>query len=161
RAARLRGRRRRRTPCAVRLFRASHPRAGARAPGSRGDARRDRVWGASDRHGSARGHCRRDARRFARLEYALLLHLPRDPARVYTKDELMRDVWGFRSPGTTRTLDSHASRLRQALARAGAEGWVRVTRGVGYRLAPDLHLEPCLTERRGHGFTMPRRHRVL
>jgi DNA-binding response OmpR family regulator len=72
-----------------------------------------------------------------RLEYALLLHLARDPARVYTKDELMRDVWGFRSPGTTRTLDSHASRLRQVLARAGAEGWVRVTRGVGYRLAPD------------------------
>ncbi len=72
-----------------------------------------------------------------RLEYALLVHLAHDPARVYTKDELMRDVWGFRSPGTTRTLDSHASRLRQALARAGAEGWVRVTRGVGYRLAPD------------------------
>jgi DNA-binding response OmpR family regulator len=72
-----------------------------------------------------------------RLEYALLVHLARDPARVYTKDELMRDVWGFRCPGTTRTLDSHASRLRRALARAGAEGWVRVTRGVGYRLAPD------------------------
>ncbi len=72
-----------------------------------------------------------------RLEYALLVHLARDPARVYTKDELMRDVWGFRSPGTTRTLDSHASRLRRALARAGAEGWVRATRGVGYRLAPD------------------------
>jgi DNA-binding response OmpR family regulator len=72
-----------------------------------------------------------------RLEYALLVHLARDPARVYTKDELMRDVWGFRSPGTTRTLNSHASRLRGALARAGAEGWVRVTRGVGYRLAPD------------------------
>lgn len=72
-----------------------------------------------------------------RLEYALLVHLARDPVRVYTKDELMRDVWGFRSPGATRTLDSHASRLRRALARAGAEGWVRATRGVGYRLAPD------------------------
>ena len=46
-------------------------------------------------------------------------------------------MWGFRSAGTTRTLDSHASRLRCALARAGAEGWVPVTRGVGYRLAPD------------------------
>jgi DNA-binding response OmpR family regulator len=72
-----------------------------------------------------------------RLEYALLVHLARDPARVYTKDELLREVWGFRSSGSTRTLDSHASRLRGALARAGAEGWVRVTRGVGYRLAPD------------------------
>jgi DNA-binding response OmpR family regulator len=72
-----------------------------------------------------------------RLEYALLVHLARDPVRVYTKDELMREVWGFRSAGSTRTLDSHASRLRGALARAGAEDWVRVTRGVGYRLAPD------------------------
>lgn len=74
-----------------------------------------------------------------RLEYALLVHLARDPARVYTKDELLRDVWGFRSSGTTRTLASHASRLRRALARAGADGWVSVTWGVGYRLAPDAH----------------------
>lgn len=72
-----------------------------------------------------------------RLEYALLVHLARDPGRVYTKDELLREVWGFRSAGSTRTLDSHASRLRRALASAGAEGWVRATRGVGYRLAPD------------------------
>jgi len=70
-----------------------------------------------------------------RLEYALLVHLAREPGRVYTKQELMRDVWGFRSPGTTRTLDSHASRLRRALAAAGADGLVCTTRGVGYRLA--------------------------
>jgi DNA-binding response OmpR family regulator len=70
-----------------------------------------------------------------RLEYALLVHLAREPGRVYTKHELMRDVWGFRSPGTTRTLDSHASRLRRALAAAGADGLVCTTRGVGYRLA--------------------------
>ncbi len=72
-----------------------------------------------------------------RLEYALLVHLARDAGRVYTKDELLREVWGFRSAGSTRTLDSHASRLRRALARAGANGWVRATRGVGYRLAPN------------------------
>jgi DNA-binding response OmpR family regulator len=72
-----------------------------------------------------------------RLEYALLVRLAREPERVHTKDELLRDVWGFRSAGTTRTLDSHACRLRQALARAGAEDWVPATRGVGYRLAPN------------------------
>lgn len=70
-----------------------------------------------------------------RLEYALLVHLARDPARVYTKDELMREVWGFHLPGSTRTLDSHASRLRRKLAQAGADGLVCATRGVGYRLA--------------------------
>ena len=71
-----------------------------------------------------------------RLEYELLVRLARDPIRVHTKDELLREVWGIHTAVMTRTLDSHASRLRCALARAGAEGWVSVTRGVGYRLAP-------------------------
>jgi DNA-binding response OmpR family regulator len=73
-----------------------------------------------------------------RLEYALLVHLAHDPTRVYTKDELLRAVWGIGSGIATRTLDSHASRLRCKLARAGADGWVTATRGVGYRLAPNL-----------------------
>ena len=34
---------------------------------------------------------------------------------MFTKAELLRDVWGFRSLGRTRTLDSHASRLRRKL----------------------------------------------
>jgi DNA-binding response OmpR family regulator len=80
-----------------------------------------------------------------RLEYELLVHLAQDPARVYTKDELLRAVWGIRSAVMTRTLDSHASRLRCKLARAGAGGWVRATRGVGYRLAPDsFRLHPAM-----------------
>jgi two-component system phosphate regulon response regulator PhoB len=72
-----------------------------------------------------------------RMEYELLVHLARDPTRVHTKDELLREVWGIHTAVMTRTLDSHASRLRCALARAGAAGWVSVTRGVGYRLAPN------------------------
>ena len=43
----------------------------------------------------------------------LLCALAADPVRVFTKEELLRDVWGFRSMGRTRTLDSHASRLRR------------------------------------------------
>ncbi len=71
-----------------------------------------------------------------RLEFLLLAHLAREPYRVHTKDELLRDVWGYRSAGATRTVESHACRLRRALARAGADGWVSVRRGVGYCLAP-------------------------
>jgi DNA-binding response OmpR family regulator len=71
-----------------------------------------------------------------RLEYSLLAHLARDPTRVHTKDELLREVWGYRADGSTRTVDTHACRVRRALARAGADGWVRVTWGVGYQLAP-------------------------
>ncbi len=66
-------------------------------------------------------------------EYELLLKLASDPQRVFTKDELLRDVWGFRSAGRTRTLDSHASRLRRRLG----GGYVRNVWGVGYCLLGD------------------------
>jgi DNA-binding response OmpR family regulator len=71
-----------------------------------------------------------------RFEFDLLAHLAQEPTRVFTRAELLRDVWGFKTEGSTRTLDSHASRVRRALARAGAVAWVRGVRGVGYRLAP-------------------------
>jgi DNA-binding response OmpR family regulator len=63
-------------------------------------------------------------------EFALLRHLAADPLRVFTKDELLRDVWGFRAPGATRTLDSHACRLRRKLG----GGLVVNVWGVGYCL---------------------------
>jgi DNA-binding response OmpR family regulator len=50
-----------------------------------------------------------------------------------TKEELLRDVWGFRAQGHTRTLDSHACRLRQKLRVQGDQFIVNVW-GVGYRL---------------------------
>jgi DNA-binding response OmpR family regulator len=67
-------------------------------------------------------------------EYELLLKLMTDPSRVFTKEQLLRDVWGFRSLGRTRTLDSHASRLRRKLTAAGAGTFVINVWGVGYRL---------------------------
>ena len=74
-------------------------------------------------------------------EFALLRALAADPTRVYTKEELLRDVWGFRSMGSTRTLDSHACRLRHKLARAGDRFVVNVW-GVGYRLVDGPVREP-------------------
>jgi DNA-binding response OmpR family regulator len=53
---------------------------------------------------------------------------------VFKKDELLRDVWGFRSLGRTRTLDSHASRLRRKLAAPHGTRYVRNVWGVGYCL---------------------------
>jgi len=66
-------------------------------------------------------------------EFALLRALAADPTRVMTKAELLRDVWGYRTLGTTRTLDSHACRLRNKLAVHGDRFVVNVW-GVGYRL---------------------------
>jgi DNA-binding response OmpR family regulator len=71
----------------------------------------------------------------ATKEYELLVKLMTDPTRVFTKEHLLREVWDFRSLGRTRTLDSHASRLRRKLS-AAQPGSVFVINvwGVGYRL---------------------------
>lgn len=68
-----------------------------------------------------------------RLEFELLAHFATDPERVFTKQELLRAVWGYRSNGTTRTVDSHASRLRRKLEAHGGR-WVVNVWGIGYRL---------------------------
>lgn len=66
-------------------------------------------------------------------EFSLLHALALEPTRVVPKAELLRDVWGYASIGTTRTVDAHACRLRAKLA-GGAERYVVNARGVGYRL---------------------------
>lgn len=67
-------------------------------------------------------------------EFLLLSTLAREPDRVFSKKELLRTVWGYQVVGTTRTLDSHASRLRRKLrpVAAGRE-YVANVWGVGYR----------------------------
>lgn len=67
-------------------------------------------------------------------EYELLVALASDPHRVFTREELLRSVWGFRCMGRTRTLDSHASRLRQKLCEVTTAKLVVNVWGVGYRL---------------------------
>ncbi|HET7122167.1 MAG TPA: response regulator transcription factor [Solirubrobacterales bacterium] len=69
----------------------------------------------------------------AKKEFALLRVLATDPTRVYTKEELLDRIWAYRGPSKTRTLDSHASRLRRKLdperGRFVVNCW-----GIGYRL---------------------------
>ena len=67
-------------------------------------------------------------------EFELLAALASEPNRVFTKDELLRDVWGYRSFTRTRTLDSHVSRLRQKLERTPGDRFVVNVWGVGYKL---------------------------
>jgi DNA-binding response OmpR family regulator len=70
-------------------------------------------------------------------EFALLQALAGQPMRVYGKQELLRDVWGYVSMGRTRTLDAHACRLRKKL-RPSSRAWVVNVRGVGYKLTEAL-----------------------
>jgi DNA-binding response OmpR family regulator len=76
----------------------------------------------------------------SKKEFALLRALAGEPTRVFTRDELLRGVWNFQAMGRTRTLDSHAFRLRQKLNRSGERFVVNVW-GVGYRLV-DGGLKP-------------------
>jgi DNA-binding response OmpR family regulator len=69
-------------------------------------------------------------------EFALLRVLAASPTTVHTKEALLRTVWGYRTRGTTRTLDSHACRLRAKLG-AGGDRFVLNVWGVGYRLVDD------------------------
>jgi DNA-binding response OmpR family regulator len=71
----------------------------------------------------------------AAREFDLAVRLASDPSRVFSKDELLREVWGYRGRLVTRTVDSHASRLRNKLRAAGAEvPYVINVWGRGYRL---------------------------
>jgi DNA-binding response OmpR family regulator len=64
------------------------------------------------------------------LEFELLCALAADPGMVRSRDELMRQVWGWSDAAGTRTLDSHVKSLRSKI---GGER-VRTVHGVGYAL---------------------------
>jgi len=66
-------------------------------------------------------------------EYELLAVLARDPQKVHMKEDLMERIWGYRNAGT-RTLDSHASRLRRRLLAVADGPWVINNWSVGYSL---------------------------
>jgi DNA-binding response OmpR family regulator len=69
-------------------------------------------------------------------EFELLAHLARNPGRVFSRAELLTQVWGHRSPGGTRTVDVHVRRVRQALGDEHADH-IGTVRRIGYKFVPD------------------------
>jgi DNA-binding response OmpR family regulator len=67
-------------------------------------------------------------------EFELVAKLASDPYRVFTKEQLLREVWDYRALGRTRTLESHASRIRKKLCLAPEDRFVVNVWGVGYRM---------------------------
>jgi DNA-binding response OmpR family regulator len=63
-------------------------------------------------------------------EFDLLEYLLRHAGQVVTRDQLLETVWGFRSPGETRTVEVHVAQLRKKLARPEL---IRTVRGLGYK----------------------------
>ncbi|HXZ85349.1 MAG TPA: response regulator transcription factor, partial [Myxococcota bacterium] len=66
-------------------------------------------------------------------EFQLLVSLMRRPGRVFTRDQLLDEVWGSDITVTSRTIDTHLKRLREKLGVAGP--LIETVRGVGYRFA--------------------------
>lgn len=66
-------------------------------------------------------------------EMELIYHLASNPNRVYTRDQLLDEVWGFEYYGDSRTIDVHVKRLREKLAGASDKWELKTVWGVGYK----------------------------
>jgi two-component system phosphate regulon response regulator PhoB len=65
-------------------------------------------------------------------EFKLLLYLAERPGRVFSRELLLQNVWGYNSMADTRTVDTHVTRLRSKLGKAGE--CIRTVRGFGYKI---------------------------
>ena len=66
-------------------------------------------------------------------ELELLYHLASNPNRVYTRDQLLNEVWGFEYYGDSRTVDVHVKRLREKLEGVSDKWTLKTVWGVGYK----------------------------
>ena len=66
-------------------------------------------------------------------ELELLYHLASNPNRVYTRDQLLDEVWGFEYYGDSRTVDVHVKRLREKLEGVSDQWALKTVWGVGYK----------------------------
>jgi DNA-binding response OmpR family regulator len=83
-------------------------------------------------------------------EYDLLKTLAESPGKVFTRDVLLDQLWGYEYFGDTRTVDVHVRRLRQKIGDAGGDPQcIETVHGVGYRFAE--HLGPTKTPQPGAG----------
>jgi DNA-binding response OmpR family regulator len=66
-------------------------------------------------------------------EMELIFHLASNPNRVYTRDQLLDEVWGFDYYGDSRTVDVHVKRLREKLEGVSDKWALKTVWGVGYK----------------------------
>jgi len=66
-------------------------------------------------------------------ELELIFHLASNPNRVYTRDQLLDEVWGFDYYGDSRTVDVHVKRLREKLEGVSEKWSLKTVWGVGYK----------------------------
>jgi DNA-binding response OmpR family regulator len=75
-------------------------------------------------------------------EIELLCFLASHPNRIFTREYLLKEVWGYDYVGTSRTVDMHVSRLRDKVERRGLPWSIKTVRGVGYKFEVE-EVQPC------------------
>jgi two-component system, OmpR family, response regulator len=118
------------------------PRTGAGAPGTSGAAGTAEANGHEVLvHGPLKVDV--DGRRafrdgeelvLTRTEFDLLTELMRTPSRVWSREALLRSVWGTEWASDTHLVEVHIGNLRRKLAEGAASRYIRTVRGVGYRM---------------------------
>ncbi len=76
-------------------------------------------------------------------EFRLLRFFMTNPERVYSRDQILNNVWGGNAYLDERTVDVHIRRLRKAIASDGHEGRIQTVRGAGYRFALSTASTSC------------------
>ena len=66
-------------------------------------------------------------------EFDLLYYLARNQGRVFTREKLLEEVWGYDFFGSLRTVDTHIKQLREKLGRSKAASFINTVWGVGYK----------------------------
>jgi two-component system response regulator ResD len=66
-------------------------------------------------------------------EFDLLYYLARNQERVFTREKLLEEVWGYDFFGSLRTVDTHIKQLREKLGRSKAASFINTVWGVGYK----------------------------
>jgi DNA-binding response OmpR family regulator len=74
-------------------------------------------------------------------EFQLLLALARNNGQLMSRQRLAREVWGYEFLPSSRTIDVHIRRLRQALDERSAFHYIQTVHGVGYRFEPEPALD--------------------
>lgn len=66
-------------------------------------------------------------------EFELLYYLAKNPGRVYTREQILENVWGYDYFGDLRTVDTHIKKLREKLGRNNSPDYISTVWGVGYK----------------------------
>lgn len=75
--------------------------------------------------------------KFRPKEFDLLAHLAKSPGVVFTREQLLEQVWGYDFIGDIRTVDVHIKKIRQKLNQGTQREWIQTVWGVGYKFEVD------------------------